>query len=88
MWYKVGTIDEGGVTKPHYIWVVASDKESGMGYPRGEGNSIHEIKPSGHFKNAMKYLIPKPTDSGTKEGERRGVISLYYYDGTTAIRCD
>lgn len=88
MWCKIGTVTEGGVTKPKYIWVVASDKESGSGYPKGVGNTIHEINPSGHFKNAMKYMIPKPTDEGTKEGERRGVISLYYYDGTTYYGCN
>ncbi|MDE6292483.1 MAG: hypothetical protein K2L98_02245, partial [Bacilli bacterium] len=88
MWHKIGTITDGGVTRDHYIWVVASDKESGAGYPSGEGNTIHEIKPSGHFKNAMKYMIPKPTTDGTKEGERRGVVSLYYFTSVTSVFCN
>ena len=88
MWHKIGTITDGGVTKDHYIWVVASDKESGSGYPHGKGNVIHEINPSGHFKNALIYMIPKPTDSGTKEGERRGVIDLYYHTSATYIGCN
>lgn len=83
MWYQVGT--KNG--EPDYIWVVASDKESGSGYPKGEGNTIHEINPSGHFKNAMKYMIAKPTTDGTKPGERRGEVSLYYYTGTMSILC-
>ncbi len=88
MWHKIGTITDGGVTRDNYIWVVASDKESGSGYPHGKGNVIHEINPSGHFKNALKYMIPKPTDAGTKEGERRGVISLYYHTSATFIGCN
>lgn len=84
MWYQIGTING----EPNFIWVVASDKESGMGYPKGEGNVIHERNPSGHFKNAMKYMIAKPTTDGTKEGERRGVVSLYYYTGVTVVGCN
>lgn len=83
MWYQIGT--KNG--EPDYIWVVASDKESGSGYPKGEGNTIHEINPSGHFKNAMKFMIAKPTTDGTKPGERRGEVSLYYYTGVTSILC-
>lgn len=83
MWYQIGT--KNG--EPDYIWVVASDKESGSGYPKGEGNTIHEINPSGHFKNAMKYMIAKPTTNGTKPGERRGEVSLYYYTGVTSVLC-